>query len=147
MDNEPHLPHRERSPLLRVFSDDLAHRVASLIRSRPILIARLITAPPEAIHSVGAYLHLSPDARKPDATVAVIITNTHPRDLLAAALPDCHQSSTGHWPEPAIGYEVGSFTKAWDRSRAPRSVTVCWQAVLSTNIVSPSTTLSPEWTR
>jgi hypothetical protein len=63
--------------------------MASLIRSRPILIARLITAPPEAIHSIGAYLHLSPDAAKPDAMVADIITNTHPRDLLAAALPGC----------------------------------------------------------
>jgi hypothetical protein len=89
MDNEPHQPPRERAPLLRVFSDTLAGRVAGLIRQRPLLISRLITAPPEAIHSVGAYLHLSPDAMKPDATVADTITNAHPRDLLAAALPDC----------------------------------------------------------
>jgi hypothetical protein len=87
-ENSEQVP-RERSPLLRVFGDDLAHRVASLIRSRPILIARLITAPPEAIHSIGAYLHMSPDAAKPDAVMADIITNTPPRDLLAAALPGC----------------------------------------------------------
>jgi len=79
----------ERAPLLGVFGDNLAARMAALIRERPILIARLIVAPPRAIHSIGAFLHLAPNAELPDAEVAVIINDTDPRDLLSAALPGC----------------------------------------------------------
>jgi hypothetical protein len=78
----------ERAPLLLVFSD-LAPRVAALIRARPLLIARLVVAPPEAIHAIGAFLHLSPDSANPDAEVAEVINDTDPRKLLRAALPDC----------------------------------------------------------
>jgi hypothetical protein len=79
---------RERAPLLLVFGD-LAERVGALVRARPILIARLIVAPREAVHSIGAFLHLAPDAARPDAEVASIINDADPRDLLAAALPGC----------------------------------------------------------
>ncbi|RYD21028.1 MAG: hypothetical protein EOP69_01495 [Spirochaetia bacterium] len=89
MDKTPHPTQRERSPLLRVFGDVLAGRVAGLIRERPKLVARLIMAPPEAVHSIGAYLHLAPDATLPDAAVADRLVNTKPRDLLAAAMPNC----------------------------------------------------------
>src|SRR3954452_13657789 len=77
----------ERAPLLLVFSD-LAPRVATLIRAHPLLIARLIVAPPEAVHAIGAFLHLAPDASKPDAEVAEMIIGTDPRKLLGIALPD-----------------------------------------------------------
>jgi hypothetical protein len=80
---------RERAPLLRVFGDDLAGRVAALVRARPILIARLIVAPREAVHSIGAFLYLAPDAARPDAEVATIINDSDPRDLLRTALPGC----------------------------------------------------------
>src|SRR3954447_2077827 len=78
----------ERAPCLLVFGD-LAPRVAKLIRARPLLIARLIVAPPEAIHAMGAFLHLAPDASKSDAEVAEMINGTDPRKLLGMALPDC----------------------------------------------------------
>jgi hypothetical protein len=52
----------ERAPLLLAFGHR-AGRVAALVRAQPILIARLIVAPREAIHAVGAFLHLAPDAR------------------------------------------------------------------------------------
>ncbi len=78
----------ERAPLLLVFGA-LAPRVAGLFRARPSLVARLVVAPREAIHSVGAYLHLAPGAARPDAEVAATIENSDPRDLLRAALPGC----------------------------------------------------------
>jgi hypothetical protein len=81
-------PPQERAPLLRVFGA-LAPRVAGLIRARPGLVARLIVAPPEAIHAAGAYLHLAPGAARPDAEVAATIDDSDPRDLLRAALPGC----------------------------------------------------------
>jgi hypothetical protein len=77
----------ERAPLLLVFSD-LAGRMAALVRVRPSLIANLIVAPREAIHSVGAYLHLAADAGLSDAEIAASIDETDPRNLLRAALPD-----------------------------------------------------------
>src|SRR4051812_43708573 len=79
---------RERAPCLLVFGD-LAGRVATLLRARPTLIARLIVAPREAVHGISAFLHLAPDALKPDTEVAKIINDTDPRHLLRAALPDC----------------------------------------------------------
>src|SRR3954453_4345426 len=77
----------ERAPLLLVFCD-LSGRMAALVRARPSLIPRLIVAPREAIHSIGAYLHLAPEAAQADAGVAAIIEDSHPRDLLRAALPN-----------------------------------------------------------
>jgi hypothetical protein len=82
-------PPKERAPLLLVFGDELAGRMAALVRARPLLIARLIVGPREYIHSVGAYLHLAPDAARSDAEVAAIINESDPRDLLRAALPGC----------------------------------------------------------
>jgi hypothetical protein len=79
---------RERAPLLLVFSD-LSERISALVRARPILIARLIVAPREAIHAIGAFLHLAPEADGPDAEVATIINDTDPRELLRRALPGC----------------------------------------------------------
>src|SRR5215217_3557795 len=79
---------RERAPMLLVYGD-LSGRVAALVRARPVLIARLIVAPREAVHAIGAFLHLAPDASKLDAEVATIINDTDPRDLLRVALPEC----------------------------------------------------------
>src|SRR3712207_4982897 len=78
----------ERAPCLRVFGG-LASRVAALIRKRPRLIARLMVAPREAVHAYAAYLHLAPDASRPDEEVAEAILSGDPRDLLRAALPGC----------------------------------------------------------
>src|SRR3954466_3569225 len=89
MTDDSNKTRRERAPLLGVFGDNLAARMAALIRERPVLIARLIVAPPEAVHSIGAFLHLAPDAARPDAEVAAILNDTDPRDLLSAALPGC----------------------------------------------------------
>lgn len=80
--------HRERAPLLRVFGV-LAPRVAALVRARPGLVARLVVAPREAVHAMGAYLHLAPGAALADTEVAVALDGCHPRDLLRAALPGC----------------------------------------------------------
>jgi hypothetical protein len=48
----------------------------------------LAFAPRTAIHAIGAYLYLSPDADRPDAEVAATLEETDPRDLLRAAIPD-----------------------------------------------------------
>jgi hypothetical protein len=79
---------KERAPLLLVFGV-LAPRVAALIRARPSLVPRLIMAPREAVHAIGAYLHLAPGADRSDAEVAATIDASDPRDLLRAALPGC----------------------------------------------------------
>jgi hypothetical protein len=78
----------ERAPLLLIFAGH-ASRMAALMRERPNLTARLILAPREALHAIGAFLHLAPDAIRPNADVAAIIHDADPRDLLGAALPGC----------------------------------------------------------
>jgi hypothetical protein len=98
---------KERAPLLLVFGD-LAPRVAALVRARPSLVARLVVAPREHIHSVGAFLHLSAAAASPDAEVASAIEAADPRDLLRAALPGC----------PATLYRA--LDRAGDRVRERR---------------------------
>jgi hypothetical protein len=40
------------------------------------------------LHSVGAFLHLAPEATGSDIDVAAIIESRHPRDLLLAAIPN-----------------------------------------------------------
>jgi hypothetical protein len=82
-------PPKERAPLLLVFGDELAGRMAALVRARPILIARLIFCPRQSVHSIAAFLYLAIDAKRPDAEVATIINESDPRDLLRAALPGC----------------------------------------------------------
>jgi hypothetical protein len=79
---------RERAPLLLIFGSH-AGRMQALMRERPNLTARLIMAPREALHAIGAFLHLAPAASQPDADVAAIISDSDPRDLLSAALPGC----------------------------------------------------------
>jgi hypothetical protein len=81
-------PLTERAPLLLVFGD-LAPRLAALVRARPILIARLILAPREAVHAIGIFLHLASDATKSDTEVAAILNEVDPRQLLRTALPGC----------------------------------------------------------
>jgi hypothetical protein len=78
---------KERAPILRVFGP-LAGRVAGLVRACPSLVTRLVVAPRPAIHAMGAYLHLAPEAAGPDHDVGLRIEDTDPRDLLLAALPD-----------------------------------------------------------
>lgn len=78
---------RDRAPLLSVFGV-LDRRVATLIRCRPSLSQRLALAPRSAIHSIGIFLHLCPEASGEAAEVAALIDTTHPRDLLRMALPD-----------------------------------------------------------
>jgi hypothetical protein len=68
---------------------DLAGRMAALVRTRPALIARLVVAPREAVHAIGAFLHLAPDAAQPDVEAAAVIDGTDPRELLRRALPNC----------------------------------------------------------
>ena len=66
----------------------LAKRVAELIRARPSLAQRLALAPPEAIHSIAAYLHLVANpATTSAAEIATLMEDSHPRTLLSAALP------------------------------------------------------------
>lgn len=88
MESDRNKSSAERAPLLLTFGD-LADRVAGLIRVQPRLVARLIVAPREAVHATAAFLHLAPDAARPDAEVAAIIHDTNPRQLLRAALPSC----------------------------------------------------------
>src|SRR6187551_1089522 len=79
---------RERAPMLLVLGA-LAPRMAKLVRAKPILIARLILAPREAVHAIGAFMHLAPEATHSNAEVAEMINDTDPRKLLRAVLPDC----------------------------------------------------------
>jgi hypothetical protein len=58
------------------------------VRLRPPLLTRLGFAPASAIHAVGAWLHLAPEADLPDPKVAAILDETHPRSLLRAAIPE-----------------------------------------------------------
>lgn len=81
-------PPTERAPLVRVFGD-LASLVAKILRADPSLATRLTFAPRDAIHSIGAYLHLAADPEASAADLAANIASTHPRDLLREALPDC----------------------------------------------------------
>lgn len=81
-------PPTERAPFVRIFGD-LAPRVAQILRADPALAIRLTFAPREAIHSIGAYLHLAADPEASPADLAAKIAATHPRDLLREALPDC----------------------------------------------------------
>jgi hypothetical protein len=69
-------------------NNDLAERVAALIRAQPFLIPRLIVAPRAALHATAAFLYLAPDAARPNAEVAEIINDTDPRNLLRTAIPN-----------------------------------------------------------
>jgi hypothetical protein len=83
--NHPY--HCEKAPILRVFGD-LAARVGVLLRLNPSLLQRVAFAPRPAIHSIGAFLHLSPEACRPDSTVAAILDQRDPRELLRCAIPN-----------------------------------------------------------
>jgi hypothetical protein len=82
-----HFYHTEQSPILRIFGDHAA-RVAVFLRLNPPLLQRIAFAPRPAIHAIGAFLHLSPEALRPDATVAAILDQRDPRELLRCAIPN-----------------------------------------------------------
>jgi len=77
----------ECAPVLRVFGDH-AVRIAALARVRPSLLHRLTFSPCRAIHSVGAYLHLSAATDLPDTAVAELLDERDPRSLLQAVFPN-----------------------------------------------------------
>ncbi|MGK7866123.1 hypothetical protein [Falsiroseomonas sp. E2-1-a20] len=77
--------------MLRVFGG-LAPRVATLIRTRPQIVVRLINAPREAVHAIAAFLFLAPESQGADDEVAALIYDMDPRDLLRTALPTCPPS-------------------------------------------------------
>jgi hypothetical protein len=77
----------EQAPVLLTFGDHAA-RMATLLRVRPSLLERVAYAPRRAIHAIGAFLFLAPEAREPDATVAAILDERDPRDLLRSAIPN-----------------------------------------------------------
>ena len=76
----------ETAPALRLYSTHAA-RMARLLRLRPALIPRILFAPRPALHAVGAFLHLAPEASGLDIEVAEIMESRDPRDLLLAAIP------------------------------------------------------------
>ena len=76
----------ETAPALRLYSSHAA-RMARLLRLRPALIPRILFAPRPALHAVGAFLHLAPEASGPDIEVAEVMESRDPRDLLLAAIP------------------------------------------------------------
>jgi hypothetical protein len=78
---------QELAPVLRVFGPQ-AGRMAALLRARPALLGRMAFAPARAIHAVGAFLRLSPEADRSDAEVAAMIDERDPRELLLAAIPE-----------------------------------------------------------
>jgi hypothetical protein len=79
--------HQETAPVLRIFGDH-ADRVAKLLHINPLLMCRVTYAPRSAIHSIGAFLHLSPLASQSDIGVATLLEETDPRDLLRSAMPN-----------------------------------------------------------
>jgi hypothetical protein len=83
---DPH-KHIERAPILRIFGDH-ATRMATLLRRRPSLLARVTYAPRSALHGLGAFLFLAPEAHQDDATVAEMLDEQNPRDLLRFAIPN-----------------------------------------------------------
>jgi hypothetical protein len=76
----------ELAPMLRVFGNH-AGRMSLLVRLRPSLLPRITFAPRRAIHAIGCWFHLSPEAAEPDAYVAEVVEKTHPRNLLRSAIP------------------------------------------------------------
>jgi hypothetical protein len=82
-----HSYHQERAPILRIFGDH-AGRMAKLLRLNPALLQRIVYAPRSAIHSMGAFLHLAPESCRPDQTVAEILDERDPRELLRCAIPN-----------------------------------------------------------
>jgi hypothetical protein len=79
--------HTENGPMLNVFGD-LSARIAACFRVRPSLLVRVAFAPRCAVHALGAFLHLAPDADRTDAEVAAILDESDPRELLRSAIPN-----------------------------------------------------------
>ena len=78
----------EQAPLLRVVWRDLAERVAGLIRLHPPLGERLLFAPRRAVHAYAVAIHQAAHD-EPEKDLAARLASTHPRTLLAQALPGC----------------------------------------------------------
>lgn len=76
----------ETAPLLALFGP-LAREVGALVRAEPPLAARLVQAPPRAVHAIAIHLHLAGSAEGKGGASAAL-SGTHPRDLLRAVLPD-----------------------------------------------------------
>jgi hypothetical protein len=81
------LPETERAPIIRVFGDHCTG-TAKLLKVRPSLLDTVAFAPRTAIHAIGAFLYLAPQAERPDSTVAAMLENDDPRDLLRQAIPN-----------------------------------------------------------
>jgi hypothetical protein len=79
--------HQETAPVLRIFGDHAA-LVAKMLRFNPLLMRRVMYAPRPVIHSIGAFLHLSPLASQSDIRVATLLEETDPRELLRSAIPN-----------------------------------------------------------
>lgn len=77
----------ETAPVLRTFGDH-ASRMANLVRLRPSPLTRIAFAPASAVHAIGAWLHLSVEAERPDYDVAALLDETDPRNLLRTAIPE-----------------------------------------------------------
>lgn len=79
---------REHAPMLRIVWGDLAAQVATLVREHPILARRLMFSPRRAMHSYAVALH-EVDDTETTLDLARRLEATHPRTLLAQALPGC----------------------------------------------------------
>ena len=79
---------REHAPMLRAVWRDLAAQVGALVREHPTLARRLLFSPRRAMHSYAVALHEADDV-KTTLNLARRLEATHPRTLLAQALPGC----------------------------------------------------------
>ena len=105
---------REQAPMLCViWSEDLADRVAGLVRAHPVLAPRLLYAPRRAVHAYAIALYEAPivDGGESEAELAARLASTHPRALLAEAMPGCSArlyailDRCGETVRPAIFYQ------------------------------------------
>ena len=79
---------REHAPMLRVVWRDLAAQVGALVREHPTLARRLMFSPRRAMHSYAVALH-QVGCGETTSDLARRLEATHPRALLAEALPGC----------------------------------------------------------
>ena len=78
----------ERAPMLRASWNDLAGHVMRLMRLEPLLMRRLVCAPPVAFHCYAAHLRLiSRSEAEMDAVLARRLYDTHPHDLVREVCP------------------------------------------------------------
>lgn len=80
-------PFGHLTPLLKPWGP-LSGTLLRLVREAPDLPGRLLLLPTRGVHAVAIALHTATAADEPLASLADRVRNTHPRDLLRAALPD-----------------------------------------------------------